>query len=237
MVERMHAPLKHGLRTLSIEHPDDWDSHLTQVLIALRARTHSVTGFSPFKLLYGIEPRLESDVDLPSSTIRPLSELEQLEELGDIDARSLEELGQFRAAANARSITAAKIFKLRKSNPQNHTNHHFAVGDLVKLKKHNPTTMQFNWKGPYFIVGLSYPGTYYLMTPQGLRLDSTINQNELAPWLNPPVVNHDFFYDTTARRTTNLSGPSTESIPIAPRPWAPSLTGGTVIPSSPDPIL
>jgi hypothetical protein len=34
MVERIHAPLKHGLRTLSIEHPDDWDTHITQILIA-----------------------------------------------------------------------------------------------------------------------------------------------------------------------------------------------------------
>jgi hypothetical protein len=231
MVERMHAPLKHGLRTLAIEHPEDWDDHaLTQTLIALRIRTHSVTKFSPFKLLYGLDARLESDHDIPHAALRPLSEIEQLEETGDIDARALEDIGQFRAAANARSITAAKVFQLREKIQHNQKDYFFSVGDMVKLKKHNPTSLQFNWKGPYHIVGLGYPGTYYLMNPQGYRLESTQHQNELAPWLAPVIDNVDFFYDATARRTTALECPQSEAPPSAARPWAFSLAGGTVIP-------
>ena len=37
------------------------------------------------------------------------------------------------------------------------------------------------------------------MTPQGLRLDSTVNQSDLAPWLTPVQPNQDFFYDGTSR--------------------------------------
>ncbi|KAH6580820.1 hypothetical protein BASA61_009379 [Batrachochytrium salamandrivorans] len=48
MVERMHAMLGHGLTTLVHGKRDRWDEYLPQVLLALRTRTHAVTGFSPF---------------------------------------------------------------------------------------------------------------------------------------------------------------------------------------------
>ncbi|KAH9272540.1 hypothetical protein BASA83_005355 [Batrachochytrium salamandrivorans] len=61
MVERMHAMLGHGLTTLTNESRDRWDEFLPQTLLALRTRTHAVTGFSPFYLMFGIHPRLPYD--------------------------------------------------------------------------------------------------------------------------------------------------------------------------------
>ncbi|KAH6596567.1 hypothetical protein BASA61_003451 [Batrachochytrium salamandrivorans] len=58
MVERMHAMLGHGLTTLVADKRDRWDEYLPQVLLAIRTRTHAVTGFSPFYLLFGTHPRL-----------------------------------------------------------------------------------------------------------------------------------------------------------------------------------
>jgi hypothetical protein len=98
-------------------------------------------------------------MSLPSSSIRPLSELEQLKETGEVDARALEDPERLPMPAQLRQ--QRYIIKLRKKTPHNHMNHHFAVGDTVKLKKHNPRTLQFNWKSSIYIVGLSYPGTYY----------------------------------------------------------------------------
>ncbi|KAH9264560.1 hypothetical protein BASA83_011963 [Batrachochytrium salamandrivorans] len=46
MVERMHSMLGHGLTTLVHGKRDRWDEYLPQVLLALRTRTHAVTGFS-----------------------------------------------------------------------------------------------------------------------------------------------------------------------------------------------
>ncbi|KAH9250123.1 hypothetical protein BASA81_012078 [Batrachochytrium salamandrivorans] len=37
--------------------------------------------------------------------------------------------------------------------------------------------------------------TYWIMTPQGLRLPNAVNQADLAPWLAPVIDNVDFFYD------------------------------------------
>ncbi|KAH9265712.1 hypothetical protein BASA83_011005 [Batrachochytrium salamandrivorans] len=80
MVERMHAMLGHGLTTLVHGKRDRWDEYLPQVLLALRTRTHAVTKFSPFFLLFGIHPRLPTDETPPQNTLAPLDDIEQMEE-------------------------------------------------------------------------------------------------------------------------------------------------------------
>ncbi|KAH9272162.1 hypothetical protein BASA83_005500 [Batrachochytrium salamandrivorans] len=72
MVERMHSMLGHGLTTLGNGKRDRWDEYLPQVLLALRTRTHAVTGYSPFFLLFGINPRLPYDETPPQSSMAPL---------------------------------------------------------------------------------------------------------------------------------------------------------------------
>ncbi|KAH9247948.1 hypothetical protein BASA81_014407 [Batrachochytrium salamandrivorans] len=94
MVERMHAMLGHGLTTLVADKRDRWDEYLPQVLLAIRTRTHSVTGFSPFYLLFGTHPRLPNDETPPRSSLMPLDEIERMEENSEFIARNLEEVGQ-----------------------------------------------------------------------------------------------------------------------------------------------
>ena len=43
------------------------------------------------------------------------------------------------------------------------------------------------------------PDTYYLMDTQGRRLDNTVAQDNLAPWLAPLTSNQDYSYDPTLR--------------------------------------
>ncbi|KAH9245822.1 hypothetical protein BASA81_016656 [Batrachochytrium salamandrivorans] len=62
--------------------------------------------------------------------------------------------------------------------------------------------LEFNWKGPYHVVDVGHPGTYWIMTPQGLRLPNAVNQADLAPWLAPVIDNVDFFYDGTNRNSS-----------------------------------
>ncbi|KAH9246267.1 hypothetical protein BASA81_016188 [Batrachochytrium salamandrivorans] len=99
----MHAMLGHGLTTLVHGKRDRWDEYLPQVLLALRTRTHAVTGFSPFFLLFGIHPRLPTDETPPRNTLAPLDEIERMEENSEFIARNLEEVGQARSAANVRT--------------------------------------------------------------------------------------------------------------------------------------
>ncbi|KAH9246266.1 hypothetical protein BASA81_016187 [Batrachochytrium salamandrivorans] len=172
MVERMHAMLGHGLTTLVHGKRDRWDEYLPQVLLALRTRTHAVTGFSPFFLLFGIHPRLPTDETPPQNTLAPLDEIERMEENSEFIARNLEEVGPSKISCQC---------------------------DMVKMKHHERLKLEFRWKGPYHVVDVGHPGTYWIMTPQGLRLPNAVNQNDLAPWLSPVVDNVDFFYDGTSR--------------------------------------
>jgi transposase InsO family protein len=201
MIERMHAMIKHSLTTLTKETPSRWDEFLLQTIFALRTRTHAVTKFSPFFLLYGVHPRLEYDDDLapPYSLLTPLDELEELEANGEFFARTFEYLGQDRAASYARSRSQMEIMRKRGDFNEWSSNPVFEVNDMVKMKNHDHSKFEFNWRGPYFITDIGHNGTYYLMTPAGLRLDAPINQDDLAPWLSVTNDNESYFYDGTRR--------------------------------------
>ncbi|KAI3655333.1 hypothetical protein MP638_006298, partial [Amoeboaphelidium occidentale] len=73
------------------------------------------------------------------------------------------------------------------------------VGDWVKMKHYGKTKFEFDWKGPYHVVDVGFPGTYWLMTPAGHRFDSTVNQGDYAPWLEPVEKNRSFFHDGNLR--------------------------------------
>ncbi|KAH6567467.1 hypothetical protein BASA62_006097 [Batrachochytrium salamandrivorans] len=112
MVERMHAMLGHGLTTLTNESRDRWDEFLPQTLLALRTRTHAVTGFSPFYLMFGIHLRLPYDETPPRSSLASLDDIERMEENSEFIARNLEEVGQARSAANVRTKAQAEATDL-----------------------------------------------------------------------------------------------------------------------------
>ncbi|KAJ1330712.1 hypothetical protein BSLG_009164 [Batrachochytrium salamandrivorans] len=202
MVERMHSMLGHGLTTLVADKRDRWDEYLPQVLLAIRTRTHAVTGFSPFYLLFGTHPRLPNDETPPRSSLMPLDEIERMEENSEFIARNLEEVGQARSAANIRTKAQAEAMRKRNGFDENTPDYYFKVGDMVKMKHHDRQKLEFNWKGPYHVVDVGHPGTYWIMTPQGLRLPNAVNQADLAPWLAPVIDNVDFFYDGTNRNSS-----------------------------------
>ncbi|KAH9246432.1 hypothetical protein BASA81_016023 [Batrachochytrium salamandrivorans] len=87
---------------------------------------------------------------------------------------------------------------------------------MVKMNNHDRQKLEFNWKGPYHVVDVGHPGTYWIITPQGLRLPNAINQADLAPWLAPVIGNIDFFYDGTNRNSSLDSSNINRSIPNTP---------------------
>ena len=94
LVERMHRTLNHAITTLSHSNPERWDEFLLQAVFSLRVRTHAVTGYSPFYLLYGVEPRLPGDKSPFDSFLAPLDEFERREQRLEFTARELDHLGQ-----------------------------------------------------------------------------------------------------------------------------------------------
>ncbi|KAH9244946.1 hypothetical protein BASA81_017624 [Batrachochytrium salamandrivorans] len=118
-----------------------------------------------------------------------LTTSEQMEENSEFIARNLEEVGQARSAANVRTKAQAEAMRKRNNFDETTPDYFFKVGDMVKMKHHDRLKLEFRWKGPYHVVDVGHPGTYWIMTPQGLRLPNAVNQNDLAPWLAPVVDN------------------------------------------------
>src|SRR5690606_18357023 len=143
MVERMHAMLGHAITTLTNSKADRWDEFLKEAVFAIRVRQHAVTKFSPFKLLYGVHPRLPGDTGPPPSTMQSLDEIELLEERGEFMARSLEEMGQDRAAAYERSRMQTEIMRRRNNFDPNSDAYRFKVGQWVKRKSRTPNKFEF----------------------------------------------------------------------------------------------
>lgn len=199
MVERMHSMMGHAITTLSNAEPNRWDEFLAQTLFALRVRTHAVTKASPFYLLYGVEPRLPGDTGPPRCIMEPLDEIEAKEARSEFTARTLDELGQVRAAAYHRTLAQAEKMKKNVVVDPDAPTHYFQIGDWVKMKHHSKLKFEFKWKGPYVVVKLGHPGTYRLMEPGGRWLDAAVNQRDLAPWLARTIDDQDYFYDGTSR--------------------------------------
>ena len=62
LVERFNHTLVNMLAMYTNDKQNDWDEWLPHVLFAYRAAKHASTGYSPFYMLHGFEPRYPIDV-------------------------------------------------------------------------------------------------------------------------------------------------------------------------------
>ena len=73
--------------------------------------------------------------------------------------------------------------------------YYFKPGDWVKKKNFTKKKFEYDWTGPYMIHRIGFPGTYWIMKPDGTLSDSTVNQSDLAPFLAKTRPNRNFFVD------------------------------------------
>lgn len=202
LVERMHATLRASISKLSDGSPDRWDEFLPQAIFSLRVRTHAVTKFSPFYLLYGVNPRIPGDTQPLRSSMMPLDELEQKEDRHEFNARTFDELGYDRAAAFHRTEAQATRMQRYYDIKKKTVGSFYDLNDMVKIKNFGKTKFEFAWKGPYIVVGFGVtPDAYYLMDMQGRRFDNTWAQDNMAPWLAPLTSNQDYVYNPAPQNT------------------------------------
>jgi transposase InsO family protein len=178
MVERVHSILNHSIRTLSLE-ADRWDEALDQAVLGIRIRKHAVTKISPFELIYGQAARLPLDLEFPTKIRVPLDKNERQEALLDYNSYKLKQLGQDRAAAYFKSVAQAKNMERTRE-----ISYKFDIGHYVKMRRHQRSKFEPYWTGPYVITEFGFPGTYWLIKANGQRLDSLVNEAQLAPWIS-----------------------------------------------------
>ena len=174
-VERFNGIIKPILRKYVNGAIHRWDDFLDTSLWACRIRTHTTTGFSPFYLTYGRDPKI------PGDTLRPYIDVETAKDprtIVDCTSRELEVLGQHRKAAEFRLQAMAEKDKKKWDAAIKPLN--FEPGDMVLVTNEGRYGLEPQYKGPYMVVE-SYPdfGTYKLETLNGKSLDSLIHVDRL----------------------------------------------------------
>ena len=193
----MHRSLNNILTKLCLGDRYKWDYYLPQAVLALNVRKHNATGFSPFYLCHGIEPRLPGD-QLPSLPPKAFDINDELD-VASYTAQELASLGQNRASALQKLRIQAEAMKSRYDNLIGVSDFSYAVGDVVKLRNHRQTKFDFPWLGPYVVVDFGPNGTYYLMKPDGVRLDYLVNQDYLSYY---SAKDPEYYYDGRALTTS-----------------------------------
>jgi len=189
-VERMYRSLNQIVTRLCMGDRHKWDYFLPQAVLALNIRRHDATGFSPFYLCHGIEPRLPGD-ELPAPPPKGFDINDELD-VAAYTANELALLGQNRASALQRLRVQADSMKARYDNSIGVSNFSYQIGDIVKLRNHRQTKFDFPWLGPYIVVDFGPNGTYYLMKPNGARLDYLVNHDYLNYY---SAKDPEYYYD------------------------------------------
>ena len=141
------------------EYATRWLAELPHVVWGLRTQVSSVTGFSPFFLVYGSKAILPTDVVFGTPRIQHYDE-GAAEQTRRVDLDSLEEN---RVAALMRH--ARQEQQLRWYHDCNVKECTFNVGDLVLRRiqktdgKHKLSAL---WEGPFLITEVVSPSTYRL---------------------------------------------------------------------------
>ena len=191
-VERFNGVIKQMLRKYTNGALHRWDDFVNTALWACRIRVHSTTGFSPFYLTYGREPRLPGDVLQPYIDAKTFKDPRTV---ADHTARELADLGQHRAAAEFRLKAMAEKDKEKWDASVKQLS--FEPGDLVMLTHEGRFGLEPKFKGPYVVVE-NFPdyGTYRLQTIAGEPLKSLVHVDRMkpargdkpdSPWYDPTV--------------------------------------------------
>ncbi|UYV70602.1 hypothetical protein LAZ67_7003643, partial [Cordylochernes scorpioides] len=175
LCERLNATLTGKLRLLHLENPKiAWTKLVKRVTTIYNNTPHSVTGFPPIYLMFGVLPPELSDHTTPYP---------------DID----------RARKIAHTRTQNKHIRDKNAYDQRHKQPHFEIGDLVLVKiYHHPNTGKLApyFTGPYTILEIISPNVVCIDRPnQPLQRDTdTVHVNKLRlyteniPYITPPAI-------------------------------------------------
>ena len=144
-----------------------WDLYLDQALFACRVRTHATTKTSPFYLVYGKQPRLLGDNNVPLSAEAVTADYEARIEAVH-SARQEATRATYERALQAKSIRDDLVQE-----------HWMSEGEWVLVRHENPQKFESKWFGPYQITEKMTLGTYQLQDPKGRELQALVHGNRL----------------------------------------------------------
>jgi hypothetical protein len=179
MVERINQEIKRMLVKLCQNDLHLWDRFLAPVVLNLNVRKHVITGYSPFSLCYGFEPKLPMD----ATPIR-MWNFSNEQDRHAFMTRELDLLGCHRAAAFHRSQRQARLLT---ENSKNLDYPIFQVGEYVqrkikRLADQVTPSFGFKWAGPFVVDRITLNGSYYLKKLNGVVESHPTSASDLAPY-------------------------------------------------------
>ncbi|CAF0791446.1 unnamed protein product [Adineta ricciae] len=125
MIERFNATFIPQIAKLQDRENNNWDEFLAPVVFAYNTGTHSTTGYSPYQLLFGREPRLPTDKPASAFTFRkPNDYYEQLRKNMKLMHRYAHE------NMTNRQNQYKKHYDKHRSDPR------YSINDRVLIRKH-----------------------------------------------------------------------------------------------------
>lgn len=187
LVERFNHTLVNMLAMYTNDKQNDWDEWLPHVLFAYRAAKHASTGYSPFYMLHGFEPRYPIDV-LQNDQMDYANYHEWVQQA----------VSSIKSAHAAAQQNLLKVdTKLAGINISRKPLRVYQPGDLVliyhpKGDEKLPLKLQLRWRGPYEILRQRGPLTYTVRVKPGVDVGRqrkrrmTINVLRIKPYTTRP---------------------------------------------------
>lgn len=174
--ERTNQTLEQYLRCYVDYNLDDWSRYLSTAEFAYNNAKHESTGYSPFFLEYGRNPRAGPTL---------LKEIHE-QDLNDIMKKRLEAQEHAQAAL----VLAAERMKWYYDKGVQKVP--FKKGDKVKLDlrdyQKTERALQPRWEGPFEIIEKLSDLTFHLKLPSKFRdIHPVFNAIKLAPWNEPEI--------------------------------------------------
>ena len=159
-----------------------WPDELSGVLWAYRTTIRTPTEETPFKLVYGSEAIIPTEVHMANHRVMTYQDKDNEEQL----RLNLDLIDEVRTDAEHKT-TRYKYLMARQYDALVKPRH-FNIGDLVmkkvSLATKNPTHGKFgpNWEEPYRVINCKRQGSYYFEALGGRKLEHPWNVEHLRKY-------------------------------------------------------
>uniref|UniRef100_A0A9J7ZK80 ribonuclease H n=1 Tax=Cyprinus carpio carpio TaxID=630221 RepID=A0A9J7ZK80_CYPCA len=178
LVERFNKTLKQMLRRVVAEDQRDWDQMIPYVLFGIREVPQASTGFTPFELLFGRQPRGLLDVAREAWEQQPAVCRTTLEHIKAMRERIDRVMPLVREHLSKAQQDQQRLFN-RAAQPRE-----FQPGDYVMvLVPTSACKFLARWQGPYTVTERVGPVTYKVRQPGRRKEEQLYHINLLKRWV------------------------------------------------------
>lgn len=190
LVERFNRTLQDMIATITVDHPFDWEEALPKVCIAYNTSIHTTTGYSPFYLMYGREPRLPIDIVYGTQSHASTSVDHFVQKSHTLMEQAYNSVRQHLSTGHQ---CQKEIYDKRVHGKP------YSDGDTVWLfnpivEKGQSKKFHHPWKGPYRVLKKISDCDYLIESTTGKHTETIVHFNRLK-LCKPGTRFHDYRSD------------------------------------------